>query len=131
MTPHRILQVNAAATALSAIGLLAARRMLFPMFGLPTPLVIDVVAAGFLVYAAALAVTAQARPVARGALIAFAVADAGWVAASAVVLLMFWGELTAPGRLLIVAVAVVVEVFATLQYRAAGGATPPRESVTA
>jgi hypothetical protein len=131
MTPHRILQVNATATAASATGLLAARTVLFPLFGLASPLVIDIVAVSFLLYAAALVVTADARPVGRAALLAFAAADAAWVVASAVVLLLFWGQLAPFARLLIIAVALVVEVFATLQYRAAGVASRRRESVTA
>ena len=131
MTPHRILQVNAAATAVSAIGLLVGRRVLFPLFGLSSPFVIDMVAVAFLVYAAALAVTAQVRPVRRGALVAFAIADAGWVAASGVFLLLFWGDLAPLARWIVIAVALVVEVFATLQYRAAGVAAQPRESVAA
>ena len=51
---------------------------------------------------------------------AFAIVDALWVAGSAVVLLLFWGQLTPVARVLVIAVALAVEVFATLQYRAAG-----------
>jgi hypothetical protein len=40
--------------------------------------------------------------------------------ASAIVLLLFWAQLAAVARLLVIAVALVVEVFATLQCRAAG-----------
>ena len=50
---------------------------------------------------------------------AFAIVDALWVAGSAVVLLLFWGQLTPVARVLVIAVALAVEVFATLQYRAA------------
>ena len=57
---------------------------------------------------------------ARQALLAFTVADVFWVAASAVVLLMFWTDFAAIARFLIIAVGIVVEVFATLQFRAAG-----------
>jgi hypothetical protein len=42
------------------------------------------------------------------------------VVGSAVVLVLFWTELAPLARLLVVAVALVVEVFATLQFRAAG-----------
>jgi hypothetical protein len=131
MTPHRILQINATATAASATGLLGARNVLFPLFGLASPVVIDIVAVSFLFYAAALVVTANARPVGRAALLAFAVVDAAWVAASAVVLVLFWAQLSPFARLLIIAVALVVEVFATLQYRAAGVTSRRRESVAA
>jgi hypothetical protein len=89
------------------------------------------VSVSFLVYAAALVVTARARPVRRAALLGFAIADAAWVVASAVVLLLFWGQLAPLARLLVIAVALVVEVFATLQYRAAGIAARQRETVAA
>jgi hypothetical protein len=120
MTPHRILQVNALSTAVSAVALLAGRGILPRFFGLASPVLLDVVAVGFLAYAAALALTARRRPVNRQALMAFAIADAVWVVASAAALLMFWQQMEPLGRILIVAVALVVEVFATLQFRAAG-----------
>jgi hypothetical protein len=120
MTPHRILQINALATAASAVALLAGRGILPRFFGLSSPLLLDIVAVGFLIYAGALALTAARRPVQSQALMAFAIADAAWVVGSAVALLMFWPQLEPLGRILIIAVALVVEVFATLQYRAAG-----------
>jgi len=43
-----------------------------------------------------------------------------WVVASAIVLLWFWADFAAVARFLVIAVALVVEVFATLQFRAAG-----------
>ena len=57
--------------------------------------------------------------VSRQALIAFTVADGLWVAASAIVLLLFWTQLAPVARLLVIAAALLVEVFATLQFRAA------------
>jgi len=58
-----------------------------------------------------------------GRRLAFTVADLLWVAVSAIVLVLFWPELTGVARFLIIAVALVVEVLATLQFRAAGGAS--------
>jgi hypothetical protein len=120
MTSHRILQLNAVSTAACAVGLLLTRGTLYSLFGLETPLLLDILAIGFLGYAMALGLAARARPVGRPALVAFTIADALWVVASAVVLLLFWGQLAPLARLLVFAVAVVVEVFATLQFRAAG-----------
>ena len=57
----------------------------------------------------------------RRALMAFTFADGLWVAASALVLLLFWNELAPLARILVIAAAVVVDVFAMLQFRAAGG----------
>jgi hypothetical protein len=59
--------------------------------------------------------------VTRPALLFFAASDALWVALSAVVLVLFWQDLAPAARILAIAVAIVVEVFATLQFRAAGG----------
>jgi hypothetical protein len=120
MTSHRILQLNAVSTAACALGMLAARGTLFPLFGLDAPLLLDLLAVGLLAYAASLAWVAHRRPVTRQALMAFTVADVLWVAASAIVLLLFWSQLGAVARFLVIAVALVVEVFATLQFRAAG-----------
>ena len=67
----------------------------------------------------ALGVAAWRDTVDRPTLMTFAIVDALWVAASAVVLLFFWGQFAPLARVLVIAVAVAVEVFATLQYRAA------------
>jgi hypothetical protein len=57
----------------------------------------------------------------------FTIADGVWVMASALLLVLFWAQLAPLGRILVIAAALVVEVFATLQFRAAGrltGASP-------
>jgi hypothetical protein len=119
MTSHRILQLNAISTAACALVMLVTRGALHPLFGVDTPVLLDVLAVGFLAYAGALGAAAHWRPVKRGALMAFTIADAIWVGASAIVLLLFWNQLAPLARLLIIAVAFVVDVFAMLQFRAA------------
>ena len=119
MTSHRILQLNAIATAACALGMFATRGSLYSFFGLGTPTPLDVIALGLLAYAAALATAGLRPPVTRQALMAFTVADGLWVAGSVVVLLMFWMQLTPIARFLIIAVGTVVEIFATLQFLAA------------
>jgi hypothetical protein len=123
MTSHRILQLNAISTAACAVGMLATRGTLHSLFGLGAPFLLDAVAIGLLAYAWALAVAARRRPVDRQILMAFTIADAVWVAASAIVLLLFWGELTPLARLLVIAAGLVVDVFAMLQFRAARSGT--------
>jgi hypothetical protein len=103
--------------------MLATRPSLHSLFGLDTPILLDVVAVGLLGYAGALAFAAHRQPVTRQALPAFTAADVFWVVASAIVLWLFWGQIAPVARLLVIAVALVVEVFATLQVRAAGGVT--------
>ena len=120
MTPHRILELNAISTAACALGILATRGTLYSLFGLDAPLLLDALAVGLLAYAGALAFSARRQPVTRQALMTFTIVDALWVAASAVVLVLFWTDLAPVARLLVIAVAVVVEIFATLQFRAAG-----------
>ena len=100
--------------------MLAARGILYSLFGLDSPILLDVVAVGLLAYADMLALAAHRRPVTRQTLIAFTVADVLWVVASGIVLLLFWTQLAVVARFLVIAVALVVEVFATLQFRAAG-----------
>ena len=119
MKSHRILQLNAASTAACGLAMLATRGVLSSLFGLDSPVLLDVLAIGFLAYAGALVYAAGRQPVSRGALMAFTVADALWVVGSAVVLVVFWSQLTPVARFLVIAAAVVVEMFATLQFRAA------------
>ncbi len=123
MTSHRILQLNAVSTAACAVAMLITRGILHTFFGLASSLVLDVIAVGLLAYAGALALAAHRRPISRPTLMFFTIADAIWVGGSALVLLMFWGQLMLLAKVLIVAVALVVEVFATLQFRAAGRLT--------
>lgn len=120
MSASRILQANALSTAVCAIGMLATRQTLYGLFGLATPALLDELAFALLAYAGALIVAAGRQPVGRRTLLVFSVADAVWVVGSGVVLLLFWSQLSPLARLLVAATAVVVEVFATLQFRAAG-----------
>jgi hypothetical protein len=126
MTSHRILELNAVSTAACAVGMFATRGILHPLFGLDAPILLDLLAVGLLAYAGALAFAAQRQPVSRQALMFFTVADAIWVVASAIVLVLFWSQLAPIARVLVIAVALVVEVFATLQFRAAGSVTSPQ-----
>jgi len=119
MTSNRILQINATATAATGLAMLAGRSILPPLFGLTSPLLLDLIAIFFLVYAAGLFYFAARPQVERSALLAFAAADGAWVVGSAIVLLMFWPQLTPIARILIVGVAIIVDVFAMLQFRAA------------
>ena len=120
MSAHRILQLNGFATALSAVGMLAARGILPPLFGLGSPAVLDVIAVGLLAYAVALFAAAARRPVSATTMMAFTAADAVWVVGSAIVLLLYWAQLAPIARFLVIAGALAVELFASLQYRAAG-----------
>ncbi len=54
MTSNRILQINATATAATGLAMLAARGFLPPLFGLGSPILLDLIAIFFLAYAAGL-----------------------------------------------------------------------------
>lgn len=129
MTPRRILETNALFTFVSAAATLALRSTLPPLFGLDTPLVLDIVAVGLMAYVALLIVAARRQPIERQTLMAFALADAAWVIGSAIVLVLFWAELTPFARVLVIVAALAVEVFAALQYRAAAMAPSGREHI--
>lgn len=126
MTPHRILGLNALVTAGGALGMLATRGTLHTFFGLNSSIMLDVLAFGLLAYAGWLWFATR-RPISRQTLMTFTGADALWVLASAAVLALFWGQFDPIARALVIVVAIVVEVFATLQFVAArkiGGGLP-------
>lgn len=123
MTPRRILQMNALATGACAVGMLAARGTLYSQFDLSTPALLDGLAVGLIGYACALAFAASRPSIDRRTLMAFTIGDALWVAGSALVLVLFWSELAPLARVLVIVVALAVEAFATLQFRAAGQQT--------
>ena len=54
MTANRILQLNAVTTAISAAAMLRRPALLYPLFGLSSPLWLDVATIVFIAYAAAL-----------------------------------------------------------------------------
>jgi hypothetical protein len=124
MTANRILQLNAVSTLACALGLLATRAWLPAHFGLGSSGLLDALAVGLVVYAAALFAAAARPHVDRATLLAFTAGDVLWVVGSAAVLLLAWGSLSPLARVLVIAVALAVEVFATLQWRAAGQAGP-------
>lgn len=119
LTARHTLLIDAAATTATALLMLAGRSLLYPYFGLESPLLLDITAVAFVVYAAVIAFAARRDEVSRGTLLTTAAANVGYVVASAVVLLMFWPQLHAVGRALIVGIALAVEAFATLQFLAA------------
>lgn len=129
LTAHLALLIDAAATTATALLMLAARSMLYPYFGLQSPLVLDITAVAFLVYAGIIAMAARRPLISRTVLMTTATANAAYVVASIVALMLFWSELEPIGRGLIFVVALAVEAFATLQLvvarRVTGTMTQP------
>jgi hypothetical protein len=125
LTPHLALVIDAAATAATALLMLAARSMLYPYFGLQAPLLLDITAVAFLAYAGIIGMAARRPMISRTVLMTTAAANAVYVAASIVALMVFWSELEPIGRGLVFVVALAVEGFATLQLAAARRVTGP------
>ena len=119
LTAHRAVLIDSAATITTAGLMLATRSVLFPFFGLSSPWLLDLTAAGFIVYAAVIGLAAARPAISRTTLMTVAGANVAYVVGSLAVLVTFWSELHPIGRGLIVAVALAVEVFATLQFTAA------------
>jgi hypothetical protein len=119
LTAHTAVLIDAAATAGTAVLMIAARGVLYPYFGLSSPLLLDLTAAVFLVYAAIIALAAKAPTIARATLMTIVGANVAYVLASMVLLVTYWASMHAVGRTLMVIVAVVVEAFAMLQFAAA------------
>lgn len=119
MTARRTMIANAVFSAASAVLIVAARHRLYPLFGLESPALLTVIAGGLLLYAGSLVVAARQEPPDRRALLTAVVLDAGWVLGSAIVLVAAWAQLAPAARVLLIAAALIVEVFATLQFRVA------------
>jgi hypothetical protein len=119
VTARRTMLANASFSAVCAVLMLAVRDGLYPLFALESPALLTVIAGGLLFYAGALVVAARREPPDRRALMTAAALDAGWVLGSALVLIVAWAHLAPGARALIIAVALIVEIFATLQFRAA------------
>ena len=124
MTARRTMLANAGFTAASAVFIFAARDWLYPLFALRSAAFLTAIAAPLLIYAGVLAVVARREPPDRRALLTAAALDAGWGLGSAILLIAAWTQLAPAARALIIAAALVVEVFATLQYRAARSISP-------
>ena len=125
MNARRTLLANACVTAVSAVLIFAARESLYPLFGLESSGLLASIAVGLGVYAAILAVVARREALDRRVVMTAAILDAAWVAGSAVVLIAAWTQVAPAGRMLLMVTAVIVEVFATLQFRAARAMPAP------
>jgi hypothetical protein len=112
---RRTLQANSVFSLLAGALLVADAGPIATFIGLPAWMLIDI-GALCLVYAALLFLAARRSPIARGHALAFVIADAAWVVASAALLLGGWAPLTTAGVWTILIVADIVAVFAALQY---------------
>lgn len=114
---HTALKWNAAFSATSAILMVVGAGWLAAELGLPGPLPIYIVAAFLLVFALALGNIVRTREYRNWEISSIIIGDLVWVAASAVLVAIFFDALTTTGLLLVDAVALIVLIFAIQQIR--------------
>ncbi len=119
LTAQRTVVIDATATAATGVLMLAARNILYPFFGLGSPMLLDIVAITFIAYAALIGVIASRSMISPAVLMTIVTANVAYVVASVTVLIAYWGQFEVVGRALIIAVTLVVEAFAALQWSAA------------
>ncbi len=112
---RRVLLADAVVTGLTGLGLALGSGLLAPVFGLP-PTLLLYVGLSLLPFAALVAVVGTRQYSSRPAVGAVIVYNVLWALDSVVLLLTPWVEPTGLGVAFVLAQAVVVAVFAELQY---------------
>lgn len=103
-------------SALSGLAALTLAGPVAGLLGLATPLIVRIVGAVLLLYAADLLLTARRDPFPRAKVWYFTAMDAAWVVGTGVVLALV--SFPGPGAALLVAIALTVGAFGVLQFRA-------------
>ena len=114
---HRALKWNAGFSAASAILMVLGAGWLAAQLGLPGPVPIYVVAAFLVVFALQLGNIVRTREYRNWEISSIIIGDLAWVAASAVLVAIFFDALTTTGLLIVDAVALIVLIFAIQQIR--------------
>ena len=114
---YRALKWNAGFSAASAVLMVISARWLATQLGLPGPLPIYLVAALLVVFAAQLGNIVRTREYRGWEISSIIVGDLAWVAASAVLVAVFFDALSFAGLLIVDAVALIVLFFAIQQIR--------------
>ena len=115
-TLKQTLALDAASCALFFAGFAGATATIAPLLGLPAAVV---AAAGWICLPVAIMLAAAALRPSRALVTLLAVGNAGWVLASLIVWIAYFGQLTALGHAVVIAQAVAVELFAVLEWRGA------------
>ena len=114
------LRLNSAFSILNGIFLIVAPGFAANlMFGEPADwiaLVLRALGVGLTVFGLALVFLAKDQFLKKGPVLAVVAMDVGWVLGSALLLVFLGAAFTTLGQLLIVAVAIIVAIFATGQY---------------
>ena len=114
---HKAIAWNAGFSGISAVLMLLTARWLAPQLGLAGPLPIYVVAGGLVLFALQLGNIVRTRNYRGWEIGGIILGDLAWVAASAVLVAMYFERLTTAGLILVDAVALIVLVLAIQQIR--------------
>jgi len=112
---RRTLQANGIFSSVSGIALIAGAVPITSFLGLSSPLILLVIGALLLLYAASLFVAAARRAIDRQTGFLYATIDGAWVLGSVALLLTSWVPFTAAGKWSVALAAFVVSAFAGLQ----------------
>ena len=113
---RRTLQANAVFSGLTGVFLLAGAGPITAFLGLKAPIILIVVGIATLLGAISLFLIAARPSIDRRAGMMYALIDSAWVIASIVILLTGWVPLTTGGKWAVGLVAVIVAIFAELEF---------------
>ena len=113
----RALRMNAMFSSISALALLAAAPWLAVQLGLNTAVPVYVVGAGLILFALQLWNIVRTRQIRAWEVRGIIGGDLAWVVCSAVLVALFYSQMTLPGLLLVDLVAIAVLYFAIQQFR--------------
>jgi len=113
---RRTLQADSAVSLLAGLLLIADAAPIAAFSGLPWPLALEVIGAGLLGYAAVMFLGARRASIDQRLALGCVIADTAWVAASALILLAGWPQLTTAGFWAVLALADVGALFAVLKF---------------
>jgi hypothetical protein len=113
---RRTLQANGIFSSLGGVMLIAGTVPITAFLGLQTPIILIVVGIVSLLYAASLFLTTARPSIDRRTGMTYALLDSVWVIASVVILFTGWVPLTTEGKWAVGLVAVIVAIFAELQF---------------
>ena len=111
------LRMNAAFSSISAIALLVAAPWIARQLGLSSTVPVYVVGAGLILFALQLWNIVRTRHIRAWEVRGIIGGDIAWVVASAVLVALFYSQMTLPGLLLVDLVAIAVLYFAIQQLR--------------
>lgn len=113
---RRTLQANGIFSSLGGVILIAGAGPVTAFLGLQTPVILVVVGIVTLLYAVSLFLTAARPSIDRRTGMTYVLLDSAWVVVSIVILLTGWVSLTTEGKWAVGLVALIVAIFAELQF---------------